>query len=351
MGDFADNSTIQIMFTTHDSAGGSVAPSSALESADVIIYKDNSATQKATVNGLTMTSPFDSIVGLHLLEIDTSVDTGDAGFWAVGSDYSVILSPDETVDSQTVVGALAQFSIENRSDSQTGDSFAIVNGAAGSVATKAVVDAIPTTAMRGTDSAYTGTPPTAAAIADQVWDELQSAHVTVGSFGIIASEIAAIPTTAMRGTDSAATAASLATAQLDLDTITGTDGVNLLSATQATLDDVPTTAEFEARTLVAASYFDPAADTVANVTTVATTTTNTDMLTAAAILTTQMTEAYAADGVAPTLAQSLFLIQQALTDVGIVSTTETIRKLDGSTAAATLTLDSATAPTSKTRAT
>ena len=33
---------------------------------------------------------------------------------------------------------------------------------------------------------------TAATIADAVWDELQSAHVTVGSFGIIASEIADI---------------------------------------------------------------------------------------------------------------------------------------------------------------
>lgn len=43
--------------------------------------------------------------------------------------------------------------------------------------------------------------------------------------------IAAIPTTPMRGTDSAATAASLATAQLDLDTITGSDGALLDSAT------------------------------------------------------------------------------------------------------------------------
>jgi hypothetical protein len=151
------------------------------------------------------------------------------------------------VDSQTVVGALAQFSIENRSDSQTGDSFAIVNGAAGSVATKAVVDAIPTTAMRGTDSAYTGTPPTAAAIADQVWDELQSAHVTVGSFGIIASEIAAIPTTAMRGTDSANTVVP------------------------------PSVAQFNARTRLDADYFSWATDAVATVTTVGTTTTNTDM--------------------------------------------------------------------------
>ena len=41
--------------------------------------------------------------------------------------------------------------------------------------------------------------------------------------------------------------------------------------------DIPTVSEFNARTLVAADYFDPSADTVANVTTVATTTTNTDM--------------------------------------------------------------------------
>jgi hypothetical protein len=37
--------------------------------------------------------------------------------------------------------------------------------------------------MRGTDSAYTGTPPTAAAIADQVWDEAASGHVGAGTMG------------------------------------------------------------------------------------------------------------------------------------------------------------------------
>lgn len=45
--------------------------------------------------------------------------------------------------------------------------------------------------------------------------------------------------------------------------------------------DPPTNAEMEARTLVAASYFDPAADVVAHVTLVDTTTTNTDMVAAA----------------------------------------------------------------------
>lgn len=50
-----------------------------------------------------------------------------------------------------------------------------------------------------------------------------------------------------------------------------------LTATATALADVPTVAEFNARTLLASAYFDPAADTVANVTLTATTTTNTDM--------------------------------------------------------------------------
>ena len=45
----------------------------------------------------------------------------------------------------------------------------------------------------------------------------------------------------------------------------------------ADVADIPTVSEFNARTLLAADYFDPAADTVAHVTLVDTTTTNTDM--------------------------------------------------------------------------
>jgi hypothetical protein len=151
-------------------------------------------------------------------------------------------------------------------------------------------------------------------------------------------------------------------------------------ATTAEIADVPTVAEFNARTLLSASYFDPATDAVANVTLVATTTTNTDMVAAAPsaaaitssvwtastriltastnfndvsvadILTTQMTESYSADGVAPTLAQSLFLTMQNLQDFSFAGTTQTVKKIDGSTTAATYTLDDAVTPTSKTRA-
>ena len=68
------------------------------------------------------------------------------------------------------------------------------------------------------------------------------------------------------------------------------------------------------------------------------------------ILTTQMTESYASDGSAPTLAQALMLIQQSLGDFSITGTTVTVKEVDGTTTAATFTLDDGTNPTSTTRA-
>jgi hypothetical protein len=69
------------------------------------------------------------------------------------------------------------------------------------------------------------------------------------------------------------------------------------------------------------------------------------------VLTTQMTEAYAADGAAPTVAQALMMIQQLLGEFAISGTTLTMKKVDGATTAATFTLDDTTNPTSLTRAT
>lgn len=63
----------------------------------------------------------------------------------------------------------------------------------------------------------------------------------------------------------------------------------------------------------------------------------------------KMAESYAADGTAPTLAQSLFLIQQVLTELSISGTTGTVNKLDGTTQAAVLTYNQATNPTAVTR--
>ncbi len=72
--------------------------------------------------------------------------------------------------------------------------------------------------------------------------------------------------------------------------------------------------------------------------------------TAANILSAALTESYAADGVAPTLSQIVFMIWSLIAERSISGTTLTAKKLDGSTSSMTFTLDSATVPTSQTRA-
>lgn len=115
IGNFAEDSAVSFLFSTSDASGGAIAPSDAFEADDFIIYKNYNQTQKATTNGITVLSPFDSVTGLHCIIIDTSNDTGDVGFWDKSNDYTIVLSPDtETVDGQTVVVPIGRFSIENR---------------------------------------------------------------------------------------------------------------------------------------------------------------------------------------------------------------------------------------------
>jgi len=64
-----------------------------------------------------------------------------------------------------------------------------------------------------------------------------------------------------------------------------------------------------------------------------------------------LVEGYAADGVAPTLEQALCMLLQGVLEFGIEGTALTTRKLDKSTPAMVHTLDSATAPTRRTRVT
>ena len=99
-----------------------------------------------------------------------------------------------------------------------------------------VVDAIPTTAMRGTDSAALASVCTEGRLA-----ELAAANLPL-NIDALTSSVGAIPTTAMRGTDSAALAsvctegrlAELAAANLPLNIdaiLADTDAVNTLTAT------------------------------------------------------------------------------------------------------------------------
>lgn len=67
------------------------------------------------------------------------------------------------------------------------------------------------------------------------------------------------------------------------------------------------------------------------------------------VLTRQMTESYAANGVAPTLAQALMAIHQYLMDFEITATSYTVKQLGG-TNAFVVTLNDDTTPTGATRA-
>lgn len=201
-----------------------------------------------------------------------------------------------------------------------------------------------------------------------IWDQATSALTTVGSIGkLIVDNLNA--TISSRSSHAAAAIWSVAVRVL-------TAGTNL-------------------------NDFDPANDTVANVTAVGTTTTNSDMVSEAptaaqnrdAILddatrfsgadiasilddtgsagvvvagasktgyqlsntgidnlfTRALTEAYAADGAAPTVAQALLAIQQFLQERVVASTTVTVKKVDGSATAMTFTINDDTSPTSITR--
>src|SRR6188768_2131784 len=104
---------VRFMFSTHEAAGGNVAPSTAFEAADLLIYRAadgaaTSGTQRSSANGITMTSPFDTLVGVHDVDIDLT-DNTDAGFYAAGYQYSVMIAPDETVDGQTITGVILAY--------------------------------------------------------------------------------------------------------------------------------------------------------------------------------------------------------------------------------------------------
>lgn len=107
------NTTIYIPFATYDGATGASEACSGLAVTDIEIYKDGSVTQRASDAGYTLLDTdgidFDGLVGINGFSIDLSDDT-DAGFFAVGSWYWVIVSS-ITVDGQTVNFIAAIFRI------------------------------------------------------------------------------------------------------------------------------------------------------------------------------------------------------------------------------------------------
>jgi len=230
---------VRFSFSTHAQAGANIAPLSAFEAADIRVYKaaDGAAlsdTQRSSSSGITIVSPFDSLVGTHAVDIDLT-DNTDSGFWASDCYYEVWLAPsDETIDGQTITGVqLRCFDIGPQAVNVTqfggtagtfsggrpevnathfaGTAYAtaiasLVSAiwdkatsaltAVGSIG-KLLVDNIDAAiSSRLASGSYTA-PPSVGAIADQVWDEATSGHTTAGSTGkALIDVLAASPPTA-----------------------------------------------------------------------------------------------------------------------------------------------------------
>jgi len=102
---------LPIFFDTFAGSTGASITMSGFSVTDIEIYKDGSATQRASDAGVSLLdtdgTDFDGITGIHGFQIDTG-DNTDAGFFTVGAWFHVVVSA-VTVDSQTVSFIAAAF--------------------------------------------------------------------------------------------------------------------------------------------------------------------------------------------------------------------------------------------------
>ena len=414
-GNVPANVTLPILFTTYGKTNGESITMSGLAVTDIEVYKSTSVTQRASDNGYALVDTdgidIDGVTGLHGISIDLS-DNSDAGFYAAGSFYTVVVST-ITVDSQTVTFIAATFRIvaaENTSgtpvvDLDLGRAFTAQAGGATSVTLDAsasstsnyyngwLIYPISGTGARQAPqviTAYNGSTKVAtiarhwATTTDsttvfRMWPSAVSVEAwklgtvpTPNFTGYPLTEVGrwangAVPTPNQTGVPRVevthinnVSASSVTTVSSHI----GTSGANTpqtgdayarlgapagasvsadiaTKSTQTSVDDIPTNAEL-------ATALGTSDDAVLAAIAALNNLSSSQAFTS--VLTTQLTESYAADGTAPTLAQAIFLIQQSLHEFAISGTTRTVKKLDGSSTAATFTLDSATAPTSTTRA-
>lgn len=204
-GDFPEDHThILIPFNTFTSDDPSASSTiTDLADADIKVHKDGS-TDEIVTDGATVAINFDGITGNHLVTIDSSVDAA----YATGSEYQVRIEG-TTVDGATINAWVGSFSIER---------------AGGTIALLKLIQAAVITNAAGTDVA-----------ADIIAVKAETATI-VNDTDVIDD-----------GTSGLVKIAS--------------DVADILVDTGSTLDalikDVPTVAEFEARTDVAGTACTP----------------------------------------------------------------------------------------------
>jgi len=405
-GDIALGSTIDIKFTTRQFSTG--APFTLGGTPAVSAYIDNSVTQITA--GITLSVDFDSVTGLNNVRV---VATSGNGYSAASNVQLVITTG--TVDSVSVVGeVIGSFSIDNRSALQpttagrtldvsaTGEAgidWANVgsptttvglSGTTVKTATDVETDTadiqsrIPA-ALTGdgnikADALYIGgTLQTGVDHGDIPYTGIIRANTATGGGGLTITLDASASATSDLYKDEAIWVYS-GTGAGQVRTISSYDGGTKVATVSEAWTTAPTSGSLFAIIATHIHSVAAIADGVLDEVMSGHVTSGTlgkniadilvdtaeigaagaglteaggtgDHLTAVPTMTTQMTESYNADGTAPTPAQALFVIMQMLTEMNISGTTMTVKKLDGSTTALTLTLNDASTPTSVTRAT
>ena len=131
-----DYTTATFLFNTTNvttaTVGAPVAPSTAFDTTDFRIHKNGSAVDfRATMDGVTVSSPFDSEVGCHRITIDLSNDTGDTDFWELGASYDIRFNTSKTVDSVSLDGRKvpnSEFMIRNLATTEQVDTIGASSG-------------------------------------------------------------------------------------------------------------------------------------------------------------------------------------------------------------------------------
>lgn len=214
LGDFAEDKTVYIPFNTFssDDPQASVTITN-LANADIAVHKDGGLTQIAT-DGATVAINFDGITGNHLITVDTSAHAD----YSTGSDYIVRIEG-TTVDGGTINAWIGSFSIENRFMRGT-DAAALASawtatraGYVDELAAANIPADVDTLLGRIIGTLATGThnPASAAQIA------VLTDWINGGRLDLL---LDAIPTTAMRGTDNALLAVSINLTGGAVDTVT-----------------------------------------------------------------------------------------------------------------------------------
>lgn len=109
LGTVKPGSTVRIPFSSFDKDDGSSITMTNFATADILVYKNGSTTERASASGYTATTDFDAKTGKHLIVLDLA-DNTTANFWNAGAEYLVAVDA-VTIDAVTTGGWVARFRI------------------------------------------------------------------------------------------------------------------------------------------------------------------------------------------------------------------------------------------------